>query len=105
MKPLKLEYFSQARVLMLIAAQKHPVLVERCANYNNQTQWPEIVGEIAAYCNVAMDGNYYEHELEALYVILESKLSNMPILLAKDPLIAEEDMDFSKYEHKLIGKE
>jgi hypothetical protein len=92
-----LEYFSQAKTLMLLAAQKHPVLVKQCAHFNQRTQWPEMVGEIAAYCNVHMDGSYVPHELEALYSMLEERLSRMPVLLVM-PEVA--DFDFEDYELK-----
>lgn len=92
-----LEYFSQGKTLMLIAAQKHPVLVKQCSSFDQRTQWPEIVGEIAAYCNVLMDGAYVPHELEALYPQLEERLSRMPVLLAM-PEIGE--FDFEDYEIK-----
>ena len=94
-----LEYFSQAKTLMLIAAQKHPVLVSQCANFNQRDQWPEIVGEIAAYCNVHMDGAYVPHELEALYPKLEERLSRMPVMLAA-PQSLPDDFDFEDYELK-----
>ena len=92
-----LEYFSQGKQLMLIAANKHPVLCKQCAHFNQREQWPEIVGEIAAYCNVLMDGAYVPHELEALYLILQEKLERMPVLLDM-PEIA--DFDFNDYETK-----
>jgi protein associated with RNAse G/E len=98
-----LTYFSQAQTLMMIAANKHPYLCEVCAKYNQRDEWSEIVGEIAAYCNVHMDGNYYAHELETLYVMLEERLSKMPVRLDMPVVVNEEDLDFSQYEHKLVG--
>jgi hypothetical protein len=98
-----LEYFSQGRTLMMIAANKHPYLVKCCAPLNQQTEWPEMVGEIAAYCSVHMDGAYLPHELECLYIILEGKLSKMPARLDMPVMVREEDLDFAQYEHKLIG--
>lgn len=100
---VRLEYFSTARNLMMLAATKHPVLVNQCAQFNQRTQWPEIIAEIAAYCNVVLDGSYLPMELENLYCILADKLDAMPVLIGAPSFPDDWDGDFSAYEHKLIG--
>jgi len=62
------EYFSDARIALMKETKNHPLLVEilmRCPQ-----DWPEQLAEIAAYCNLALDGMYMPMELERLYDIL-----------------------------------
>ncbi len=68
------EMFSEARIaLMREVSNNHPDLVYYIAA-TGSSDWGEVLAEIAAYVNVAMDGNYMPDELEALYPQLIQKL-------------------------------
>lgn len=88
-----LSLFTPARVAMLKESDNHPVLVDQLAELEEGGQakdshWGDWVAEIAAYCNVAMDGLYSEEDLEILYPqmlkrMVDTRLSyNAGIILA-----------------------
>lgn len=56
--------------------KNHPALMELLGNYSAD-DFPGKIGEIAAYCNIAMDGMYIDSELDNLCVILYHKLQQM----------------------------
>lgn len=70
---LKLEYFSEARVNLMRECNNHPLLVEFLME-NPEAPWEEMLGEIAAYCGIILDGTYLPFELEALYVKMYDQL-------------------------------
>ena len=68
------EMFSEGRIaLMREVSKNHPNLVFKIATMGSN-DWGDVIGEIAAHVNVAMDGNYMPDELEALYPQLHQKL-------------------------------
>ena len=72
---VKLVYFSEARVAMQTECNRHPVLVALLlALPDEQSDWTEQLAEIAAYCNVAMDGMYSAEDLEVLYPQLTKRM-------------------------------
>lgn len=71
------EEFSSERITLMREVNRHPKLVENIAaqyNVNDRTDWGGIVGEIASYVNIAMDGDYYPAELDRLYIDIYFKL-------------------------------
>tara|TARA_R100001244_G_scaffold98981_1_gene73883 strand:- start:69 stop:392 length:324 start_codon:yes stop_codon:yes gene_type:complete len=70
-----LQYFSEARVSMLIECNRHPVLKAQLLELESKEQeWEEWIAEIASYCNVAMDGLYSQEDLEILYPQLTKRM-------------------------------
>lgn len=63
------EEFSPARIALQREVNKHPLLVDLLlqSKANGQDEWGEQLAEIAAFCGVVMDGDYYPSELEPLY--------------------------------------
>jgi len=72
-----LHYFSMARLALNMEVKHHTPLLLLLQQYNPNTQYPEILGEIAAYCNIAMDGLYTQEDLDRLCGILYRKLTEM----------------------------
>ena len=77
----RLEFFSEARIALFRECKHHPVLVTFLQAYS-QDQYPEAMGEIAAYCNIGMDGLYSQADLEKLCGILYEKLVAMRTIVA-----------------------
>jgi len=72
-KKIVKDYWSQIKIAMIAEVKEHPPLMELLAQYPAD-DWGGAIGEIAAYCTVMMDGQYYDSELEKLYEILYFKL-------------------------------
>tara|TARA_R110000744_G_scaffold31727_1_gene74560 strand:- start:9744 stop:10061 length:318 start_codon:yes stop_codon:yes gene_type:complete len=72
---VKLVYFSQARVNLNQECTHHPVLLSLLMDLPDP-DWSEQLAEIAAYCNVLMDGVYSEEDLEILYPQLTKRMSD-----------------------------
>ena len=70
---VKLTYFTPARVAMQTECNRHPALIQFLMELNDP-DWGEQLAEIAAYCNVAMDGDYSEDDLEILYPQLTKRM-------------------------------
>lgn len=72
---VKLDYFSNERVAMLMECNRHPVLKAQLLELGSkEDNWGEWLGEIAAYCNVVMDGGYSQEDLEILYPQLTKRM-------------------------------
>jgi len=72
-----IEEISQAKVTMMREVNRHPELVTFILeqySFQDEGDWGGILGEIAAYCNMIMDGDYYPAELERIYADLYLKL-------------------------------
>ena len=69
-----LTYFHPARIAVSLEVRQHPALCELLQQYESDDEGG-IIGEIAAYCNIAMDGQYTREDLDNLYVILYAKLT------------------------------
>ncbi len=70
-----LVYFSTARVAMQTECNRHPVLIAQLMGMDDP-DWADQIGEIAAYCNVAMDGLYSPDDLEVLYPQLTKRMTD-----------------------------
>jgi hypothetical protein len=70
---VKLVYFSTARVALNQECTYHPVLLAQLMELTDP-DWAEQIAEIAAYCNVIMDGIYSEDDLEVLYPQLTKRM-------------------------------
>jgi hypothetical protein len=70
-----LQYFTEARVKMIYECNNHPVLVAELEALG-KVDWAETIGEIAAYCNVMMDGIYTNDDLEILYPQLTKRMTD-----------------------------
>lgn len=71
------EYFSESKQELIREIGKHhPDVKLKLIQYNN-SQWSEAVGEIAAHCNVLLDGMYTSEDMEGLYPVLVHKLRDM----------------------------
>ena len=68
-----LTYFSEARVALNQECTHHPVLLAQLMELPDP-DWAEQLAEIAAYCNVAMDGVYSQEDLEILYPQLTKRM-------------------------------
>jgi len=79
-KKLVLKFFSPARIALIKEVKHHPELVGLLANYKSD-DWPGMIGEIAAYCLVFMDGMYMPAELDRLCDILHFKLQAKRIII------------------------
>ena len=71
-------YFSKERVWLMQEVNRHPPLV-RCLldmglNINNPLNWGQLLGQIAAYVNVVLEGVYTEDELNPIYTAIRDKL-------------------------------
>ena len=72
--------FSEARIALNREASKHPKLMEDL-NPINASDFPAIVAEIASYCNVTVDGMYYDVEIDRLCDMLTTKLRAVSSLI------------------------
>jgi hypothetical protein len=72
---VKLTYFSQGRVALNQECTHHPILLALLMDLPDP-DWAEQLAEIAAYCNVSMDGLYSEDDLEVLYPQLTKRMVN-----------------------------
>lgn len=72
---LRLTYWSQAKGNMLKECNYHPVLVAQLLELGSPNDnWEQWLAEIAAYCNVVLDGLYSEEDLEILYPQLTKRM-------------------------------
>lgn len=72
-----IEEFSQAKVTMMREVNRHPELVAFILeqyDFADEGDWGGILGEIAAYCNIGMEGDYYPAELDRIYTDIYLKL-------------------------------
>lgn len=71
-------YFSKERVLLMREVNAHKPLVRALldlhVDINDPINWGEVIGQIAAYVNVAMDGTYTEELLRPIYEDIRTKL-------------------------------
>ena len=85
--PKKFEMFSEHKLAIMRKLHEHPPLVALLKQYDVREEWPEMLGEIAAYNNIIVDGVYTAEELEGLEKLLAQKLWEASIVLAKTPVI------------------
>ena len=64
-----LEYFHQARNALQQEVKYHTKLVDRLGVYHID-DFTGKLGEVAAYCNIALDGMYTQEDLDKLCDIL-----------------------------------
>lgn len=74
-----LTYFSESRVNMCRAILDHRALCTVIAHLNPETDWEAIIAEVAAYCNLVLDGLYTPSAMEKLYQELFMRLTVIPV--------------------------
>ena len=65
----KFEMFSEGRIHLQREVNKHPrlvILINQAAREGNE-EWSDQLAEIAAFCGIGLEGNYFPAELEPLY--------------------------------------
>jgi hypothetical protein len=72
-----LEFFSEAKAELYREVVQHPVLQMNLRADAEGGDEGVVIGTIAAYCNVKMDGTYQREEIEHLYPILVERLREM----------------------------
>lgn len=91
-------YFTEARVKLQTECNRHPVLIAELMALDDP-DWGEQVAEIAAYCNVVMDGLYSNEDLEILYPQLTKRMTDTRlgfgsgVILSTDIAAAKKDMN------------
>ena len=73
-----LEYFDDRAIALNAEVMNHPVLMEFMAKHTDPTMK---LAEIAAYCEVALDGAYTEEDCNHLADILTRRLIKKRTLL------------------------
>ena len=76
------ELFSDSRIALAREAAQHPDLVDLLSTYD-PTDFEMQLGEIAAYCKIAVHGDYMHHEIdtlcEKLFNILRGKRAGIVV--------------------------
>jgi len=85
--PAKFEMFSEHKIAIMRKLHEHPPLVTLLMPYDQATEWPEMLGEIAAYCGIAIDGTFGPTEIEALEKELAQKLWEAGVVLGNTPVV------------------
>jgi len=70
---VKLEFFPESRIALSREVAEHPPLLELLKKHP-QAEFEIIIAEIALYCDVALDGNYTQEDLDKLCDILFKRL-------------------------------
>ena len=74
-KKRTLDYFTDSYTSLLLECNRHPVLKAQLLELGGkEDNWSEWLAEIAAYCNVALDGMYSVEDLEILYPQLTKRM-------------------------------
>lgn len=83
MSKIIIEYFPQAYQDLNRELVNHPKLLELLAKHP-ANEFEVRLSEIAAYCDVILDGQYFPSELEKLAEILVKKLveKRVPVILS-----------------------
>lgn len=68
-----LEFFPESRIALSREIQYHPALLALLQNHA-QAEFEIIIAEIAAYCEVVLDGIYTQESIDKLCDILYWKL-------------------------------
>jgi hypothetical protein len=69
-----LEMFSEGKIALIREVAEHPVLQMNLRLEAEDGEEGAVIGTIAAFCNIKMDGTYSRERLENLYPILVDKL-------------------------------
>lgn len=82
---VQIEYFPQVALALNEEMKSHPLLLASLADMEMYTGRPllleEKIGAIAAYCDVMLDGEYYEEDLIVLFHLLLDKLRSKSAVL------------------------
>ena len=73
----KLEFFSEDKVAFLNELKQHPLLIAKIQAETVTGDIGEVIGQIAAYCNIGMEGLYSPEDIENLYPRLTHKMRDM----------------------------
>jgi hypothetical protein len=71
-----LVYFSPARIALNMELKNHPELMEQMAEIP-MDDFTSKIAKIAAFCNIAVDGDYTEDDLDGLATVCYSKLTEI----------------------------
>lgn len=72
-----LEMFSEDHIALNKELLNHPILQTKLSLEIPDGEEGLVLGAIAAYCNVTMDGVYQREEIEHLYPLLVQKLRKL----------------------------
>ncbi len=75
-----LEFFSEAQIALNKEVLQHPMLRIQLQSEAPSGEEGEVIGTIAAYCNITMDGTYSRERIENLYSILVEKLQKIRMI-------------------------
>lgn len=70
---VRLDFFPESRIALSREVAEHPPLLELLKKHP-QAEFEIIIAEIALYCDVALDGNYTQEDLDKLCDILFKRL-------------------------------
>jgi len=86
MGKLIVEMFHENRIALQVEIKKHPELMERLANHQ-QDEFEICLAEIASYCDVLLHGDYLPSDLDGLCGVLVKKLmeKRTPLILSSIP--------------------
>ena len=68
-----LEYFPQSKIDLATEVRHHPTLIALLQKHP-QSEFELLLCEIAAYCEVVLDGDYLPEDINQVCKILEKKL-------------------------------
>lgn len=71
--PMIIEMFPPVVLALNEEVKNHPLLLATLETAQPQSL-EEVLGHVAAYCNVGLDGYYMEEDIEALFVLLLNRL-------------------------------
>ena len=89
-KPVTLEFFASSRIALNLELRNHPPLMEKLAAYES-SDFPGKIGEVAAYCEVMVEGTYMPSELDRLCEILFFKLQEKNAVVAYAVAVTRND--------------
>lgn len=76
------EYFPQVRIDLAQELQYHPELQQLLANHNAE-DFEVKLAEVAAYCDVMLDGYYLPEEIDSICRLLIDRLRKKRILIVR----------------------
>ena len=71
-----LEFFNPARIALAKEITNHPKLIARLQKHP-QAEFEILLAEIALYCEIVLDGDYTQDDLDKLCYVLLGRLRKM----------------------------
>ena len=78
--PAILEFFPEVALELNKEVQNHPLLLSelsRLQQLNGDLDLRMTIGVVAAYCDVILDGSYFEEDIEILFHMLLKRLKKI----------------------------